>query len=406
MAENGVVIVGAGTAAAKAAEALREEGYSGPVTLIGAEPDLPYERPPLSKGYLLGTQERDSVFLLPPEWYAENSVEVISDCAARALDRPASEVVLADGRRIGYEKLLLATGSRPRELDVPGVGLPGVHYLRTLSDSDRLRDAFSRATRVAVIGGGWIGLETASAARAAGAEVTIVEMGELPLLRVLGREVAGIFADLHRQHGVDLRLGVSIRRLLGTESLTGVELDDGTAVTADVAVVGVGILPNTEIAAEAGLIVDNGIVVDEHLQTSDPAIWAAGDVAAAYHPVLQRRIRVEHVTNALHQGPAAARSMLGGAEPYADLPFFYSDQYDLGMEYVGFAEPGGYDRVVLRGDVAGLEFVAFWCSAGRVVAAMHVNLWDAIDPLRALVASGRTIASERLGDSSIPLDEL
>lgn len=406
MAVGNIVIVGAGMAAAKAAETLRQEGFSGRLTLIGDEPALPYERPPLSKGYLQGTQERGSLFLLPSSWYGDNEVDVISGCAATAIDRSSAEVHLGDGRRVGYDKLLVATGSRPRALDVPGSDLAGVHYLRTLRDSDQLRDALAGADRAAVLGGGWIGLEVASAARAAGVEVTLVERAALPLLDVLGAEVAAVFADLHRQHGVDLRLGQGVRRLLGEGRVAGVELDDGTRIAADVAVVGVGIVPNTELASASGLAVDDGLVVDEHLRTSDPTVWSAGDVASAYHPVLRRHIRVEHVTNALHQGPAAARSMLGGSDPYAELPFFYSDQYDLGMEYLGFVEPRQYDRVVIRGDVAGRQFVAFWCSQGRVLAGMHVNTWDALDPIRALVASGRSIPADRLADEGIALTDL
>lgn len=405
--ERTFVIVGAGLAAVKAAETLRAEGFAGAVVLIGAEQHLPYERPPLSKGYLQGTAERDSVFVHPHSWYGDQDIEVRTGVGVTSVDRAAHRVTLSDGTHIGYDGLLLATGSSPRRLAIPGGDLPGVHYLRTLDDADTIRAALAGASRVALIGGGWIGLEVAAAAREAGLPVAVLEQLELPLLRVLGPEVATVFADLHRDHGVDLRCGVSVNRLLSEDGvLAGVELGDGTRLNADLAVVGVGTTPNTGFAEAAGLDVANGIRVDEHLRSSDPAIWAAGDVANAYHPVLQRSIRVEHWDNALHQGPAAARSMLGQQVSYNRLPYFYTDQYDLGMEYAGHIEPGAYDQVVLRGDVPHLRFQAFWLKGGRPLAGMHVNLWDTIDPIQALIRSGRHLDAVRLADPDIPLSEV
>jgi 3-phenylpropionate/trans-cinnamate dioxygenase ferredoxin reductase subunit len=401
------VIVGAGLAGAKAAQTLREEGFDGPLVLIGAESEHPYERPPLSKGYLLGKEERDTVYVHPPRWYAENRVDLRLGTAVTAVDPAAHEVTLADGSRIGYAKLLLTTGSSPRRLTVPGADLDGVLYLRRLADSDRIKEAFSAASRVVVIGAGWIGLETAAAARAAGAEVTVLEAAELPLLRVLGREVSQIFAELHTDHGVDLRCGVQVAGITGADGRAdGVLLADGNRVAADVLVVGVGITPDTGLAAAAGLETDNGIRVDSRLCTSDPDIHAAGDVACAFHPLLGKHIRVEHWANALNQPQTAARAMLGQDVTYDRVPYFFTDQYDLGMEYTGYVEPGGYDQVVFRGRTEAREFIAFWLAGGRVLAGMNVNVWDVTDPIRALVTSAQPVDAARLADPGVPLTDL
>lgn len=405
--DTAFIIAGAGLAGAKAAEALRTEGFDGPVLLLGEERERPYERPPLSKGYLLGTSEKEKVYVHPPQWYAANDVDLRTGNAVTALDPAAHEVTLADGSRLGYAKLLLATGSTPRTLPVPGADLDGVHTLRRLADSDRLKDVFRSAARIVVIGGGWIGLETAAAARAAGVEVTVLESAPLPLLGVLGPEVAQIFAGLHTEHGVALRCDTQVTEITGTDgAVDGVRLADGTRIAADAVIVGVGITPNSELAAAAGLKVDNGVVVDERLCSSHPDIHAAGDVANAYHPLLGRHLRVEHWANALHQPATAARAMLGREAVHDRLPYFFTDQYDLGMEYTGHVEPGGYDRVVFRGDTGAREFVAFWLSGGRVLAGMNVNVWDVTEPIRALVASGRAVDPERLADPGVPLAEL
>jgi len=325
------------------------------------------------------------------------------------LDPAAHEIVLSGGQRIGYSRLLLATGSSPRRLSVPGADLGGVLYLRYVGDSDRIKAAFENAARVAVIGAGWIGLETAAAARAAGAEVTVLEMAELPLLRVLGREVAQVFARLHEQHGVDLRFGVQVAEITaGSQgNAGGVRLADGTQIDADVVIAGIGITPNVELAAAAGLAVDNGVVTDERLRTSDPDVFAAGDVANAFHPLLGKHIRVEHWANARHQPVAAAKAMLGQDASYDRVPYFYTDQYDLGMEYAGYVEPGGYHEVVFRGDVPGREFIAFWLAGdGRVLAGMNVNIWDVNDAIQILVNDGRPVDPERLTDPAVPLDQV
>ncbi|MFC9327064.1 NAD(P)/FAD-dependent oxidoreductase [Kitasatospora sp. NPDC057015] len=405
--DRAFVIVGASLAGAKAAEALREAGHDGPVVLLGEEHERPYERPPLSKGYLLGSTEREKIYVHPPQWYADHDVTLRLGTAVTAVDPDSHTVTLADDGRIGYAKLLLATGSSPRRLPVPGGELPGVHYLRRVEDSERLKQALRPGARIAVIGAGWIGLETAAAARAAGAEVTVLESAELPLLRVLGREVAEVFAGLHRDHGVDLRFGVQVESLTGGPAgVTGVLLGDGGTVAADAVIVGIGITPNTALAEAAGLEIDNGVRTDERLRTSDPDIHAAGDVANAFHPLLGRHLRVEHWANALNQPQTAARAMLGQDAVYDRVPYFFSDQYDLGMEYTGYVEPGGYDRVVFRGDVAGREFIAFWLSGGRVLAGMNVNVWDVTDPIRELVRSGRPVDPAALADPARPLAEL
>jgi 3-phenylpropionate/trans-cinnamate dioxygenase ferredoxin reductase subunit len=399
------VIIGASLAGAKAAEAMRAAGFDGPITLIGDESERPYERPPLSKGYLLGSSERESIYVHPPQWYADSGIDLRLGVTATSIDRAAHEVRLADGSTTPYAKLLITTGSSPRRLQVPGADLDGLLYLRRVEDSDRIKKALDGAASVAVIGGGWIGLETTAAARAAGAEVTVLEMAELPLVRVLGPEVAQVFADLHAEHGVNLQYGVQVAEITGRDGkVAGVRLADGRIFDADIVIAGVGIIPNTQLAAEAGLEINNGVRVDAQLRTSDPDIYAAGDVANAYHPVLRKHIRVEHWANALNQPQTAARAMLGEDVSYDRMPYFYTDQYDLGMEYTGYVEPGGYSRVVFRGDKKRREFVAFWLDQeSRVLAGMNVNVWDVTDAIRELVRSGQPVDAEALADPAIPL---
>jgi len=401
------VVVGAGLAGAKAAEALREQGFGGRIVLIGAEQHLPYERPPLSKGYLAGSAEREKVFVHPESWYAEQNVELCLDRAATGIDPAGRAVRLADGSEVRYDKLVLATGASPRSLSVPGADAEGVYLLRTLDDSDALRGLLAGIRRLVVIGAGWIGLEVTANARQAGVEVTVVESAELPLLRVLGPEVARVFADLHASHGVDFRFNASLSEIRTQDGrATGVTLGDGTVIDADAVLVAVGVSPNSQLAEDAGLRVDNGIVLDEALRSSDENIFAAGDVANALHPFYGTRIRVEHWANALNQPAAVAAAMLGQPASYDRLPYFYTDQYDLGMEYVGYVAPGGYDQVVFRGDVAGREFIAFWLSEGRVLAGMNVNVWDVVDDLRSLIQSRAVVAADRLADPAVPLAEL
>ncbi|MEU8150667.1 FAD-dependent oxidoreductase [Nonomuraea sp. NPDC048901] len=401
------LIAGAGLAGAKAAQTLREEGFQGRIVLVGEESERPYERPPLSKGYLLGRTEREEIYVHPQPWYGEHDVDLLLDTAVTGIDPAEHEVRLSDGSRIGYTKLLLATGSSPRQLPISGADLDGVLYLRRVEDSDRLKAVFPTASRVAIIGGGWIGLETAAAARAAGAEVTVLESAELPLLRVLGREVAEVFAGLHREHGVDLRCGVRVAEIVGRGGqAVGVRLADGSQVDADAIIVGIGIIPNSGLALSAGLRVDNGVQVTARLRTSDLDIYAAGDVANAFHRLLGKHIRVEHWANALHQPQVAAKAMLGQDVRYDRLPYFFTDQYDLGMEYSGYVEPDEYDEVTFRGDVQTRHFVAFWLRGGRVLAGMNVNIWDVNDAIQDLVRSGERVDTSALGDPRTPLGSL
>ncbi|MGR4877917.1 NAD(P)/FAD-dependent oxidoreductase [Streptomyces sp. LARHCF249] len=406
-ANTAFVIVGASLAGAKAAQTLREEGFDGPLVLVGEESERPYERPPLSKGYLLGKDERETVYVHPHQWYAEHDVDLRLGTTVTTIDPAGHAVTLADGSRIAYAKLLLTTGSSPRRLAVPGADLDGVLYLRRLADSDRIKESFASASRIVVIGAGWIGLETAAAARAAGVEVTVLEMAELPLLRALGRAVAQIFADLHTDHGVDLRFGAQVAEITGAGGrANGVLLADGSRIAADAVIVGVGIMPNTQLADAAGLEVDNGIRVDAHLRSSHPDIYAAGDVANAFHPLLGRHIRVEHWANAVNQPQTAAKAMLGQDVAYDRVPYFFTDQYDLGMEYTGYVEPGGYDQVIFRGRRDTREFIAFWLTEGRLLAGMNVNVWDVTDPIRALVTSGQPVDPARLADPDVSLSDL
>jgi 3-phenylpropionate/trans-cinnamate dioxygenase ferredoxin reductase component len=400
-APQSIVIVGAGLAGAKAAEALRGQGYAGPVTLLGDETELPYERPPLSKGYLAGEAAFDDAVVHPADWYAEQRVDLRLGTRVTGIDAARREVEIAGGDRIGYGALLLATGAEPRRLPIPGADR--ALTLRTRADSDAIRATFGAGRRLVVVGAGWIGLEVAAAARGAGTDVTVLEAADLPLLGVLGPEMGKVFADLHRANGVDLRLGVAIEEI-GPD---GVRLADGTVVAADAVVLGVGVRPRTELAESAGLALDNGVLVDASLRTSDPAIYAVGDIANHDHPVLGRRVRVEHWAAALNQPAAAAAAMLGGDAQYTDLPYFFSDQYDLGMEYVGHAPAGGYARVVVRGDVTAREFVAFWLDGEqRILAAMNVNVWDVVDEIKPLITGRTPVDATRLADPAVPFGDL
>jgi 3-phenylpropionate/trans-cinnamate dioxygenase ferredoxin reductase subunit len=401
-----IVIVGAGLAGAKAAQTLRDEGYDGGILLLGREPVHPYERPPLSKGLLLGSTPRDEIFVNPLQWYAEHAVELRTSVTVVGLDPAARRLTLDDGSTVDYDKLLIATGSTPRALPLPGTDLDGVLSLRTLADSDRISGSLEPDKNVVIIGAGWIGLEIAAAARQREAKVTVVEVADLPLQRVLGDEVARVFLGLHEAHGVTFRLGTQVAALSGETHVTGVELGSGEVLPADVVIVGVGITPNVELAEKAGLDVHDGIVVNSALQSSDPHIWAAGDVASAYHPLFDRHIRVEHWANALNGGPAAARAMLGHDVVYDLLPYFFTDQYDLGMEYSGYAGPGDYDRVVFRGDPASGEFMAFWTKDSVVQAGMSVNIWEQTDAIQDLVRSRRPVDLDRLADPGRPLSEV
>jgi NADPH-dependent 2,4-dienoyl-CoA reductase/sulfur reductase-like enzyme len=412
-AEPAFVIIGASLAGAKAAETLREEGFAGSIVLIGAEEDRPYERPPLSKGVLLGNDEESSVFVHDENWYSEHDVDLRLGVEATAIDRGARQVSLSDGSSVSYDKLLITTGASPRKLDLPP--LSGVHYLRSLEDSRRLRDSLKGGGKVVMAGSGWIGLETAAAAREYGCEVTVVEPEPGPLHRSIGPELGDVFRRLHASHGVTFRFGEGVTELVGVVGVNGdsdggrvsaVRTTSGAELPADLVVVGIGAIPNSQLAADAGLDVDNGILTDDAMRTSDPDIYAAGDVANSFNPLLGRRVRVEHWGNALTGGPAAAKSMLGQEVSHALVPYFFSDQYDLGMEAAGLSEPGRYDEVVFRGDPDSLEFIAFWLSGGVVIAGMNVNVWDVNDNIQALIRSGRPVGQARLADPDVPFADL
>jgi 3-phenylpropionate/trans-cinnamate dioxygenase ferredoxin reductase component len=401
------IIVGGGLAGAIAAQTLREEGFDGRITLLGEEPHRPYERPPLSKDYLQGKADRDSIFAHPEPWYADHAVELRLGTAVISLDPTARTVTTATGVQLSYDKLLLTTGSTPRRLSVPGADLDGVRYLRSVDDSERIKAGFAQAHRVAIIGAGWIGLETAAAARNAGLDVTLLERSKLPLLHVLGPEAAAIFANLHRDHGVDLRSQVAVAELTGSNgAVTGVILSDGSRIDADMVLVGVGITPNTQLAAEAGLDVDNGILVDEHLRSSDVNIFAAGDVANAYNPRLDRHIRVEHWANARRQGATAGKAMLGQDAIDARASYFFTDQYDLSMEYTGDIGLSGYDQVIFRRYPDPRQLIVFWLSEQRVQAGMNINIWDVADDIERLVQSPHPADIDDLAHPAIPLASL
>jgi len=399
-----IVIVGAGLAAAKAAETLRTEGYDGRIVLLGDEPQPPYLRPPLSKDYLRGETGPADAFVHPVDWYAAQQVELRLGSRVTGLDARARTVGLADGERIPYDRLLVATGATPRRLDVQGTQLAGVHTLRTMADADALRVAAARARRAVVIGGGWVGSEVAASLRQLGLEVTLVMDRATPLERVLGAEVGAVYRDLHLAHGVGLVANRRVVALHGDHAVAAVTTDDGGRIAADLVVVGIGAEPRVRLASGAGLDVQDGIVVDERLATSAPGVFAAGDVAAAWHPTLGARIRVEHWDNARRQGATAARNMLGGSEAYDRLPYFYSDQFDLSMEYVGHAPT--WDRVVIRGDLDERRFLAFWMREGRVVAGMSANIPKVVGAMRTLIESRSVVDAGRLADADVPLAEL
>ncbi|MEU6842202.1 FAD-dependent oxidoreductase [Streptomyces sp. NPDC046716] len=415
-ADQTFVIVGGGLAGAKAAETLRSEGFTGRVILIGDERDHPYERPPLSKGYLQGKEERDSVFVHEPAWYASHDIELHLGQTVTAIDRAARTVRLGDATLIRYDKLLLATGAEPRRLDIPGTHLAGVHHLRRLAHAERLKHVLASLGRdnghLVIAGAGWIGLEIAAAAREYGAEVTVVEPEDTPLHSVLGPEIGQIFTELHSDHGVRFHFGARLTEITGHDGMVLAALtDDGEEHPAHDVLAAIGAAPRTALAESAGLdLVDRehggGIAVDAALRTSDPDIFAAGDVAGLQHPLYGRSLRVEHWANALNGGPAAARAMLGQEVTYDRVPYFFSDQYDLGLEYSGWAPPGSYDQVVIRGDAGKREFIAFWLKDGQVLAGMNVNVWDVTDPIQQLIRTGARPGTERLSDPTVPLADL
>jgi 3-phenylpropionate/trans-cinnamate dioxygenase ferredoxin reductase subunit len=395
------VIVGGGQAGATAAQTLRDEGFDGRIVLFGEEAVLPYQRPPLTKSYLRGETGFADAAVHDADFYRTREVELQTMTIVDAIDTKASEVRLQTGQPVRYDQLLLATGAKPRRLSVPGSELDGVHYLRSVADADAIRDAITRAPPLVVIGAGWIGAEVAASARQLGAEVAMVAPSAVPLERVLGREVGRVFFDLHAEHGVDLHFGVGVASMEGEERVEGVRLTDGTVVPAGTVVVGVGVEPQTELAAAAGLEVDNGVITNEYLATSVARIYAAGDVANVLYPAYGTRIRLEHWSAALNQGAAAAKNMVGHTVAYNAVPYFFSYQYELGMEYRGWAPD--FDEVVFRGDRARREFIAFWLRNGYIAAAMNVNVWGQGEKLEALIRARRPIDRASLTDPGTDL---
>ncbi|AXE37481.1 NAD(P)/FAD-dependent oxidoreductase [Acidipropionibacterium virtanenii] len=400
-----VVVIGGGLAGAKTVEALREQGFGGTVTLIAAEQNLPYERPPLSKGFLAGSDSFEDAVTHTRDWYDENQIDLRLSTRATAIDTARHTVTLDEGSPLHYDKLVLATGSSPRTLTVPGAGAERVHMLRTRQDAESLRAEFGQDRRLVVIGAGWIGLEAAAVARAKGGVVTVVAPSTIPLAAALGDRMGTVYAKLHREHGVAFRLRTSVAEITATAGrATGVKLTSGETIGADAVLVGIGAVPNAELAEAAGLAVDNGVLVDAGLATSDPDIYAVGDIANVDHPVLGTRIRVEHWATALNQPAVAVTNLLGANATWDELPYFFSDQYDVGMEYYG--SPGEEDSLVIRGSLDKREFVAFWTDANRITAVMNVNVWDVIDAVKPIIAARRSVDPARLADPEIPFAEL
>ncbi len=399
-----IVVVGASLAGGRAVETLRQEGFAGRIVLIGAEADRPYERPPLSKTVLRGEGVEEKIFLRPPEYYDEQSIELRLGARATALRPAERQVTLSDGHSVDYDKLLIATGARVRQLRAPGIDLPGVYYLRSLADARTIRDASREASRIVVVGAGFIGAEVAASSRMIGKDVAVLEMLPVPLQRALGDVVGGIYGEIHRDHGVDLRLNEGITEFRGHGRLEQVVTSSGATIDCDLAVVGVGVQPDVDWLADSGLLLQNGIVVDEFQRTNLPDVFAAGDVANWWHPTLGERLRIEHYENAQNQGVAAAKSMLGAGEPYAPVPYFWSDQYDLNLQYVGHAS--GQDEIVFRGDPASRKFLVFYLRDGRIRAALGINRHREVSAARRLIRDGVPASREQLADEQVDLRRL
>ena len=407
-ATQNFIIIGGGLAGVSAAEELRKQGFEGTIQLIGKEPHAPYIRPPLSKGYLSGTDGLDAVYVHPEDWYAENKIELLTGTTVFGVNAATRAVTVSGGKPLHYDKLLIATGSSPRLLTIDGAELGGVHYLRTLDDSKALHKELAAGGRnLVLIGSGWIGMEVGATARTLGNNVTILERDPIPLANAIGDELGTMFADLHKENGAVLRMSVIVEKIVGDHGkVAGVQLDSGEIVPADIVLIGVGAVPNISLADDAGIVTENGIAVDQAMQTSDPDIFAAGDVANAFHPLANMRLRSEHWANALNEGAAAARGMLGQKESFEEIPYFYTDQYDVGMEYSGYGPMTKGAKVVYRGNKDGREFIAFWLKDGRVVAGMNVNVWDVNDQVQRLIREGKAVDESRLIDESVPLEKI
>jgi 3-phenylpropionate/trans-cinnamate dioxygenase ferredoxin reductase subunit len=396
-------ILGGGLAGWSAAATLRDRGYDGRIVIIANEREPPYDRPPLSKDYLRGERTRAETLLRPAPWYAEQEIELETGVTATHLDASNHRVVLDGGRELAYERVLVATGGRPRRLDVPGSDLAGIMYLRSIEDAERIREALLPGLRVCIVGGGFIGLEVAAAARRRGAEVTIIEALSAPLERILGHAIGDVCGELHRDQGVNIRTGCAVAGFAGTQRVSGVLAADGSLIGCDAAIVGVGIEPAVEALAGSGVKVGDGVVVDALMRTTVEGVYAAGDVARHAHP-RHGSVRVEHWQNALDQGATAARNMLDAAEPYAPVHWFWSDQYDSNLQYAGFAPR--WDSVVLRGDPADRSFLAFYLTDGALTAAFGMNRGRDVRRAARLIESGQRIDPRALSDEGLDLREL
>jgi 3-phenylpropionate/trans-cinnamate dioxygenase ferredoxin reductase component len=399
-----IAIVGASLAGAKAAQELRDQGFDGRVVLVGDEHELPYERPPLTKDYLRDEQPREKTRVHEEGFYEQHDIELLTGVTVTAI-KPSEQRILVNGdKEFRYDRLLIATGAEPRKIDIAGADLDGVHYLRTLADCDALRQRLAAGGKVVVVGAGWIGAEFAASARQRGLEVTVIEPAAVPLERVFGNELGTFYRDVHETHGVEMRLQTGVEAFEGSGSVTAVRTSDGQSIACDFVVVGVGVIPRARLADAAGAKIENGIVVNQQLRTTLPNVFAAGDVANAWHPFFKRNIRVEHWANALNQGPTAAQAMLGQDVSYDRIPYFFSDQYEIGMEYSGYATE--WDEVIYRGAISDGEFIAFWLKGQRVIAGMNVNVWDVNEDVQRLIRSRQEINPAALRDQSTPLDEL
>ncbi|MDR7157702.1 FAD-dependent oxidoreductase [Arthrobacter sp. BE255] len=408
-----IVIAGGGLAGATAARTLRSEGYTGAIVLLGSELHHPYLRPPLSKEYLLGREEEDKVPVVPPGWYAENDVDLRLGATVTSIGPAERTVLLSDGTALSYTSLLLATGAAPRTIPLPGSELPGVSTFRTLDDSRRLRRKLERGGKnVVMVGSGWIGMELAAAAATYGNNVTLLGLEDIPLAGAIGPDLGRFFRSLHESHGVGFRLPASAREIVGKDgAVSGVVTDSGELIPADVVVLAMGVLPNTGLALTAGVEVDNGILTDASLRTSEPGIFAAGDVANALHPFTGKHYRSEHWSNALNGGKVAAKAMLGQDATLSTIPYFYTDQFDVSMEYSGFPDLAAGTDPVIRGSLERKEFIAFWQRDSRVVAGMSVNWPHQARPgaqkvIKALISGRTPVSADRLADGSAGLDQL
>jgi 3-phenylpropionate/trans-cinnamate dioxygenase ferredoxin reductase component len=398
------VIVGASLAGGGAAVTLRQEGFDGRVVLIGAEPQPPYERPPLSKDYLRGESSFEQALVQPPDFYGENGIETRFGVRATRVDAAEKVVELGDGESVAYDKLLIATGVRNRRFPIPGLDLEGIYDLRTLADCERIRAEIAPGRKAVVVGMGFIGSEVAASLRQSGVEVVIVDRNKVPLRRVLGEEVGRVMEGIHRDHGVTLIFEDTVAAFEGADRVERVVTQRGRRIECDFVVVGLGVEPVTEILAGTGAEIDNGIVVDEFCRTGVEGIYAAGDVANHYHPVFERRIRVEHWQNALNQGPAAARNMLGKDEPYDEVPWFWSDQYEFNLQYTGFHME--WDDLVVRGSMEERNFVAFYRKDGRVLAAVAINRGRDLRRSMRLIKARLPGDATKLQDPDVDLREL